>query len=704
MNSADLNLSIWSFGATFHRIVHLIFAVIVCLAFIQLSDAATEKPVRDTQNGALVWRPYAGKIQWTGGKDFSGFATGRGTLSVFDKNGRAVAIFTGNMLSGRLVGDVSAVYTVSPDRASYEGGFSNWSENGQGVMTFRNGRKVAGIWLNGELQSELPMNQAPAVQNVDASAETRLQSTYDALKVALQGQARDDLITFQRAWINYKQQALNIANSVWAGQPDQLQRVNALGDKLAHQRSDEINFVRDALNEEAFPPPPDRTADALTEDIKTRLKALASQVGSPQVSTLADQWTEAAKLAQIVGAARLSPNEITNATLMHRHRALDHLFEVIESLQSNSAKPLSSINPAPSMPSIPASTEPTAEELAKLTTEAAAAMQLATDHWKAGKQPVTEMPAPLPETTQEKLSALNKTAAAWSTEVRARPGLEFCATLPAVVGMNEALRDWRTEAADVMPKLALLLESLPEKENALREWWRQVMMKAEANDKRTTELISELGTKLKTQDYEAVTLRITEAIKLRPQAGQKEFNQLVKCYSTLLSDKSLRASDADWTKPTLPARAVLEDLIKASDAYNDLPDSKLKEALTPCINLKQAAVLLLAFLNDYEPAGELDSAHPITALQKAKSKESWTKLMQSSEPELKPVADRLKTLDELIKPKLTEYEALIQSADKAEQEQKYLQAGELLRKAWLLDKQAALLERARKCEGKASGL
>ena len=110
-----------------------------------------EKAVKDQTNGALVWRPYQGTIQWTGEVNGRGFAEGKGTLVVFDRKGNRAAIFTGQMKDGHLIGDVTAKYPTSPDRAHYVGGYSNWAENGVGSMTYNNGKVETGTWKNGEL-------------------------------------------------------------------------------------------------------------------------------------------------------------------------------------------------------------------------------------------------------------------------------------------------------------------------------------------------------------------------------------------------------------------------------------------------------------------------------------------------------------------------------------------------------------------------
>lgn len=112
---------------------------------------AAERSVKDESRGALVWRPYSSPVQWQGGINSAGFAEGDGTLSVCDRQGNLVAVFKGTMTNGRLSGSVFAKYPRSPDRASYVGEFSNWSENGKGTMTYKNGKTATGQWRDGEL-------------------------------------------------------------------------------------------------------------------------------------------------------------------------------------------------------------------------------------------------------------------------------------------------------------------------------------------------------------------------------------------------------------------------------------------------------------------------------------------------------------------------------------------------------------------------
>jgi len=95
--------------------------------------------------------------------------------------------------------------------------------------------------------------------------------------------------------------------------------------------------------------------------------------------------------------------------------------------------------------------------------------------------------------------------------------------------------------------------------------------------------------------------------------------------------------------------------------------------------------LLNSFAEDYAPSGTQDRPHPIRALQRMRTKESWEDHNKNISTAAKPILVRLQSLDKLIEPKLKEYQELLAAAEVAEKEQKFLAAAALLRKAHALE-------------------
>ena len=305
---------------------------ILAVSFSRIPDAPTEqaldaadksgngeKVVKDPTNGALVWRPYSSNIQWTGGVNGSGFAEGKGTLVVFDRKGNRAAIFTGIMKDGHIVGDVTAKYPTSPDRAHYVGGFSNWSENGMGTMTYNDGKVVAGNWKNGELvaikaaeaavvsgQSGEPVPRSkgvnPAIEPPDPdSAADVLQKTYDKLKNSLQGEALQNLKVCQRAWIKYNEAALRISSSIWNKPNDSWEGADRFDALMAWHRTRELQLITDSL----FGPKSDKP---LIGDLDEQVSLMAGKlrqinangnIKAADMTALKQYWDQSCQLAKL---------------------------------------------------------------------------------------------------------------------------------------------------------------------------------------------------------------------------------------------------------------------------------------------------------------------------------------------------------------------------------------------------------------------
>lgn len=293
----------------------------------------SEKVVKDPTNGALVWRPYSSNIQWAGNVNGRGFAEGKGTLVVFDRKGNRAAIITGMMKDGHLIGDVTAKYPTSPDRAHYIGGYSNWSENGKGTMTYNDGKVVTGTWKSGELVAvkaekvtEVPRQSGETVpRSEDLSTDTEppdpdtatdaLQKTYDKLKNSLQGEALQNLKVCQRAWIKYNETALKISTYIWDKPNDPWEGADRFDALMAWHRTRELQLISDSLlSPKSEKPLPDDLDDqvALLAG-KLRQINMIGNIEEANMAALKQYWDQSCQLTKLADLQNEPPNQ-TNQT------------------------------------------------------------------------------------------------------------------------------------------------------------------------------------------------------------------------------------------------------------------------------------------------------------------------------------------------------------------------------------------------------
>jgi hypothetical protein len=700
--------------------------LIVCLLFVfqsLLARADEQKAIRDEVNGALVWRPYPGRVRWVGERDSDGFASGSGRLSIFDRQGNLVAVFSGTMNRGHLSGQVTAEYPRAPERASYEGGFSDWSENGHGTMTYRDGRREIGYWLNGDLQNETsPTRASPMVaqeskshsllseyggsQGVVANLpeiESRLQLSYDQLKGKLQGPARDDLVTWQRSWIRYDEHMEKIAFLLWQSRGDLGTLVQQLQATVTIQRTEEVNFIHGWITGEPLSIDEYPDQDALESEVKEKLQALAGNgnIGVTQVKALSDSWAEASRIVGLVAVGQASQEAKRSIADAFYGLSLFNLSESLSLLIEEKPKS-GTIMPA----SMPAAVAMNPEEKALLVKRGGILKDAIVKHWTIDQAARAAIGDPLPEELSEDLrNLIEELGAVPSLSVESEISVETENASPfrfliSAQEVDTAFRLWRTNADEANAKIQMPLSS----SHGLDLWWSGIQKYALTRKEKAEGLRVSAMEKLKESDIDAAVSRLNDAAIAFPLPAQDSVTQIVKAYAKFSQDKSIRASDGDWTKPTLPDLMILDEAVKAAEEYDRLPDSQLKALLAHHRVALGAANLMRSFVNDIQPSGELDSPHPVWAFQRMRDKENWIQLSRNSSAESKPISDRLQSLEKLIAPKLSEFEGLIELANKAEAESRFILSAEYLRKAYTIEKQAYLLEKARMCEGKASGL
>lgn len=122
---------------------------LIPLLFLLMAFAEAGGFTRSVDSNSLVWNKYPSssrKIEWKGGKDADGYASGRGVV-IFSNKGSVSASYMGNMRRGKMDGEAIAIYPKTA--MCYVGQLSDWSENGHGTMVFADGSTYQGRWLDG---------------------------------------------------------------------------------------------------------------------------------------------------------------------------------------------------------------------------------------------------------------------------------------------------------------------------------------------------------------------------------------------------------------------------------------------------------------------------------------------------------------------------------------------------------------------------
>lgn len=679
-------------------------------------DSPDKYLLTDARTGARVWRPYQQKIEWKGNLDAAHFATGQGSLRVFTKDGKLAAQIDGTMQGGRLVGSVTALYPLSPDRASYRGEYANWSENGRGVMTFRNGQTIEGIWRDGELvekvtaQSGPPSTPAPLTRKIFPAATTgvfqpgpasqwnpehippslsadilvtgnELETMYKQLRDALPADAKTKLTTAQRAWIVYQDLVLKLAQKHWGARIDSPQRTTQLDYAMSLQRVEELRAMKAAFDGAPIEePPPDvriETHQRLTDF--TRTLQASGLYNKAMLDQMLAKWTDSA-----IGGAQAIPlsgprkEALVNAmTVMASQHQLD-LFDFWHTAAWMKEAPLTEGTPLvpPKMAGAPP------DELLKEVAEA----------WT--KAAPGELPAALPPATAQKLAQrLARRDPAGGSDPEAELLLE------TALGLQKALTapSMDFSALDGLVAQAAKLTSTPA--------WLSVFAKAlEFRRSKALELQGQALTLLEAGDGEAAKGRLRTAEQQYPSGALRSWVEALEAQQALARDKTLRAVDSDWRQPALPEKKLLAEAERALKALRIAEGPEVLPDLKQLAGGLEAAALLASFANDCEPSGGKDTTHPLRALQALRRTESYMATKDKSTWASRPFLLRLEALDELLAPQLKEYETLLGQGRALEAEGKYLKAAAAYRAAQALDSSREVQQDIVRCEAKTSGL
>jgi hypothetical protein len=244
-----------------------------------------------------------------------------------------------------------------------------------------------------------------------------------------------------------------------------------------------------------------------------------------------------------------------------------------------------------------------------------------------------------------------------------------------------------------------LAEQKRSEENAISK-----AKEVETRRKKSLELQRQALEFLKSGNLIEAESRLINADKEFPSKLLSDYAKALVLFNKLSQEKSLHAIDNDWKKPILPDPTLFtnfSDLIvslrsnESIDIYPDLV--KIGKGL-------EAAELLGTFSKNCCPNGLKDELYPLRALQILRITVNYSNIKTEDSLFVKPFLNRLKALDNLIDPKLKEYETLLTQAKELESDKKYLDAALKYRLAISIEHSRNLEKTIESCESKASGL
>lgn len=640
--------------------------------------------LRDALGGAMVWRPYKGRVDWSGGKDGEGFASGDGSLQVFDPKGeKTVAVITGTMRRGIISGHVEANYPQSKDRASYSGEFSNWSENGRGTMTFRNGAVVSGVWKDGKMAAELVGGNGeehdadPELQRRIDVAGKNLQTEYDNFKKALDANSAEFLTKCQRAWIKYDEAMLSLPGNFQFRDDDPRRREMILDELLTIQRTKEIRAISDwifrgnsaGLGLEAGDP-----------NAKERLRVLIERIsqtnenGSVALQGAINSWGEASQISALI-QLRESDNPSTQEMwAAFRQIQFLSLEQALKSWFDDDGMPpaVGLVADKPALPEYSDSMLADANELADIISGV-------TNHWldagKAGNWPDV-LPAPL----AEKLATFKNTEL---SDIRAT---------------NDFLRTWKTDAAAAMAAWSGVHQS-SQTSPAISKWAEDLRKTAEKKLSESDVLRDQAAERLATGKSSLAASKIHEASKIAPREEDSSVLTTLEAYETLLK----YSGGVEGQELPIPPTSILEASINTSTIAIELGDGNLGKAATPYAKALRIAPLLKEFSKISDPGPDLPR-RPVKAYAELHGTSEWLSVASDEDPRTKALAPMLEQVTAALGQKYGEYRKLVEEADALSAAAKFSEAAKAYRNAFAIEPSPEIAAKIKTCESRLSGL
>jgi uncharacterized protein YecT (DUF1311 family) len=665
-------------------------ALLTTALAISVSNAE-DMLLRDARIGAMIWRPYQSRIDWTGGKDAEGFASGSGTLIVFDRKGTSVvARITGTFSAGKLSGDVQATYPLSKERDTYRGGYLNWNESGQGTMTFRNGQTVTGIWANGELvqagAGQVIENEGdvdPVLARQLEVAGKQLQSVYDAFKGKLPKAAAEALTLNQRAWIKYNKTMIDLAGLHLDVdvQRDTQMRLDAL---MTNQRTAEIATISNWV----------LSGDKSRLDLRVGVESIKPQMTARMNDLARDQIDTTAMMATLNQIWAIDPLlEIQPASSDEIQRLRSSLFALGIKNFIDAVDVWFVSQSKPSAESVVLKTNPHAPPLNVESVKSVVSRSAAL--WII-KQPGDTWPQVLPKELEQEIDNLSKTGMAYDPENNVSKAVF------ELQALGKFLSGWQSNSSGSLTVWAGGNQNIASINPPLGKWVSELKASAIKRVGNAALARTQALDRLKENKVSLAISGLQDAIKEAPQNGDRSAIQILTAYSSLSGTDSVASDPKNWKMLNLPSKEVLDAVtIAASLSLTDL-DPALKSAIDPHVDSLAIAPILKDFKSLYQEAGK-EHPTPIKAYDDLRATPEWKNLVSDPRGEVKAAARVLMDITKVIDSKSQEFNKLMLTATKLQGEDKFSEAGQAFRAAYNLEERPDIISKAEACEAKTSG-
>jgi uncharacterized protein len=449
-----------------------------------------------------------------------------------------------------------------------------------------------------------------------------------------------------------------------------------------------------------------READAVHTAAYRRLRSSLDMDNQQQLKAAQIRWIDSLNqtLAQTPAFQR---NQVALQWTQERTKSLNGIFQLKNGNAQNAGQSANTGQPETQQPAaqtqvIPQYVAPMKGPSPSEQAEAratAVANDLTTDiakHWKVEDDASDKLPECLPNALVDRLEQL----VPWSKIDRSGVAKGRYANLKLAYAVHNALiakpLDLSAMADLIEQGKDLKLEEVP--------WVGSFRRILETRRTKALALQHEALKLMNDGDSQAAESRMEQAAKEYSSTSLSAYSTALGFYNKLAQDKALRAVDGDWKKPSLPDKDLFSVTAKQAASLRAFEGKEVSANLSPLAKGYDAASILSKFSSDYEPAGDLDQPHPIRALQAMRKSEKFRELKSDESFFTKPFVDRMKLLEELIGPKVKDYEKLIEQAAGLEKEGKYLNAASAYRLALGIEYSKELEQTIHRCEAKTSGL
>jgi hypothetical protein len=317
-----------------------------------------------------------------------------------------------------------------------------------------------------------------------------------------------------------------------------------------------------------------------------------------------------------------------------------------------------------------------------------------TDVVSAWKTDSGDLPNPLSDAKETEILNVIGTPKTNITEILqdTRAPLQFAFAINKSIGKNKNYRRLK----DLLNAGQHLKQALP--------WIESFDQPLKVAQEKAIKLQGDALLAFENSDSATAEAKLREAATAYPSPVMDAYVNAFAVLAALLDDKALRAIDSNIKSITLPDISILEKASITPDGIAAADDFEISKEFRNITKGFEAASLLLRFTRQYEKSGDKDESHPLKASAALKKIESYERLKNEDSVFSKRILSRLKEIDEMIAPKLTEFESLNKEALAFEKENKYLKAAATYRKMLAIEPSRDLEKAISRCESKTSGL